>query len=229
MPLREELLKLAHENPELRTLEEAWGKLAYPNVTLPREFYLRPEIRDTKPLTFDGTDVVAYKWEQEIRGRVMYNLLAFVAKQNKPAINAYYMNAASRDRELDELVEGRRSYLQRKQEEAQKKKEFQHGVNVGDIFYTSWGYDQTNVDFYQVTKVMGKAVEIRKIQGKVDHGDAFSQYVVALPNHFIGGEPPLKKIPQMQGNSVSIKIESYAWAHPWDGKPKYESGPHGGH
>lgn len=30
------------------------------------------------------------------------------------------------------------------------------GVHVGDIYYTSWGYDQTNVDFYQVVTLKGK-------------------------------------------------------------------------
>lgn len=32
----------------------------------------------------------------------------------------------------------------------------EEGVHVGDIFYISWGYDQTNIDFFQVVKVSGK-------------------------------------------------------------------------
>lgn len=30
------------------------------------------------------------------------------------------------------------------------------GVHVGDIYYSAWGYDQTNVDFYQVVALKGK-------------------------------------------------------------------------
>ena len=30
------------------------------------------------------------------------------------------------------------------------------GVHLGDIFYSSWGYDQTNIDFYQVVALKGK-------------------------------------------------------------------------
>lgn len=30
------------------------------------------------------------------------------------------------------------------------------GVKVGDIFHTSWGYEQTNNDFFQVVEVVGK-------------------------------------------------------------------------
>lgn len=30
------------------------------------------------------------------------------------------------------------------------------GVEVGDVFYMSWGYEQTNVDFYQVVELIGQ-------------------------------------------------------------------------
>ncbi len=41
-------------------------------------------------------------------------------------------------------------------------------VQVGDIFYASWGYDQTNVDFMQVVEVSktGKTVKC-KMTGKL--------------------------------------------------------------
>ena len=32
----------------------------------------------------------------------------------------------------------------------QRKLTKDHDVKVGDIYYTSWGYDQTNIDFYEV-------------------------------------------------------------------------------
>lgn len=34
------------------------------------------------------------------------------------------------------------------------------GVHVGDIYYTAWGYDQTNVDFYQVVALKGKRTAV---------------------------------------------------------------------
>jgi hypothetical protein len=36
-------------------------------------------------------------------------------------------------------------------------------VAVGDIFRNSWGYDQTNVDYYQVVRVTAKSVSVRPI------------------------------------------------------------------
>lgn len=38
-----------------------------------------------------------------------------------------------------------------------------HGVQVGDIFYSSWGYDQTNVDYFEVVKVTAKMATVKEI------------------------------------------------------------------
>lgn len=40
----------------------------------------------------------------------------------------------------------------------------EYGVSVGDIFYTSWGYEQTNVNFFQVVQLVGKmSVRVREV------------------------------------------------------------------
>ena len=39
------------------------------------------------------------------------------------------------------------------------------GVKVGDVFVDSWGWEQTNIDFYEVVALKGKAsVELRPIR-----------------------------------------------------------------
>lgn len=39
-----------------------------------------------------------------------------------------------------------------------------YGVKVGDIFHASWGYDQTNNDFFQVVELVGKeSVRVREV------------------------------------------------------------------
>ena len=37
-------------------------------------------------------------------------------------------------------------------------------VKVGDVFEASWGYDQTNVDFFQVVAKTGKSVRIKQVE-----------------------------------------------------------------
>lgn len=48
-----------------------------------------------------------------------------------------------------------------------KEKVNKYGVKVGDLFYCSWGYEQTNVDFFQVIALVGESsVRIREVAPK---------------------------------------------------------------
>jgi hypothetical protein len=38
-----------------------------------------------------------------------------------------------------------------------------HNVKIGQIFSMSWGYDQTNVNYFQVVSVTAKGVYVREI------------------------------------------------------------------
>ena len=45
-----------------------------------------------------------------------------------------------------------------------KAKVNKYGVKVGDLFYASWGYEQTNVDFFQVVALVGESsVRVREV------------------------------------------------------------------
>lgn len=45
-----------------------------------------------------------------------------------------------------------------------KAKANKYGVKVGDIFSSSWGYEQTNVDFFQVIALVGEtSVRVREV------------------------------------------------------------------
>lgn len=45
-----------------------------------------------------------------------------------------------------------------------KEKQNKYGVKVGDIFYASWGYEQTNIDFFQVISLAGESsVRVRQV------------------------------------------------------------------
>lgn len=49
------------------------------------------------------------------------------------------------------------------------------GVKVGDIFYMSWGYEQTNVDFFRVEKLRGrKQVILREVYLKIKEEQGIS-------------------------------------------------------
>ena len=92
---------------------------------------------------------------------------------------------------------------------------------VGDVLYTSWGYDQTNVDWYQITKVKGKSIWLRKIaENSSDAGNCSNGYTQPRRNEFIGGE--FRKTVQKDGY-ISADFGSM---RKWDGKAKYCSSYH---
>jgi len=105
----------------------------------------------------------------------------------------------------------------------EKVKSNKYGVNIGDIFYISWGYDQTNVNFFQVIELVGNvSVRIKEISDEhVQSNCNMSGYVKAVKDKFIGGifikdkdNGDLKKV-QLSSwgdDSVYIKISDY-YAH----------------
>jgi len=90
-------------------------------------------------------------------------------------------------------------------------------IEAGDIFYSSWGYEQTNIDFYQVTKVSDSMVTLRMIAQDATEHDMRGT-CTPRPGEFIGN--PIRRKPRGNGAEALLKIKSYAYAYPWDGKPK---------
>lgn len=79
-----------------------------------------------------------------------------------------------------------------KQAEKQKRKEaianFVNPYQVGDLMYCSWGYEQTNIDFYQIVEVKKKSIVIRRVgQILVKAAGDMCEYVKPDKDNFIGG------------------------------------------
>jgi hypothetical protein len=92
-----------------------------------------------------------------------------------------------------------------------------HPLKVGDILYSSWGYDQTNIDFYEVLKVTKSMAIIHRIDSRIVRRDIPYDYVVPVPGKLSSRGKPLRKRVRPDG---MVGISSYASASPWDGKPK---------
>ena len=112
----------------------------------------------------------------------------------------------------------------RKEKESREAEELAAKLAVGDIFVDSWGYEQTNVDFYQVVaKPSAKTVVVREIAcervegSEVSHGMADS--VRPVRDAFIGKEMK-KRIDKYGG----FKTSSFSCARPADeGRSYYRS------
>lgn len=104
-------------------------------------------------------------------------------------------------------------------------------VKVGDFFYTSWGYDQTNVDFYEVVGITpsGKSVKVRQVcQAGADSGGP-SDRVTPLRGQWFGEEILTKRLQRSDYEGWAFHVASYATAWLWDGVPKHQTGYGWGH
>jgi hypothetical protein len=77
--------------------------------------------------------------------------------------------------EMDECINNFRSSLEKiaqyKEERRQKRHEGRrnHGIEPGQIYYTSWGWEQTNVDFFLIKEVKGQKITYVKLGQKAQH------------------------------------------------------------
>ena len=115
------------------------------------------------------------------------------------------------------------------------------GIQVGDLFVSQWGYEQTNVTFFQVVKLLGKtsvrvrevipAVTEEKIQGALSADRSYQNSIGLLPARaksvFIkdqeGGDIKRLKMYSTAGMEPQFSISDYANAYLYRGEKLYES------
>ena len=160
-------------------------------------------------------------WTYEIPGRdggTTYAAAAFWGKASKPLWHNTFTNVMRQEEKIDQTIKNFEAAVERKQEAQRARSQFAHGFSIGDILVSSWGYDQTNVDWYEVVGIpTPKTILIRPIGGHVVKSVHGADYVSAVPGSYTG--PAEKKIP----NAYGVKINSYATARKWDGKPMYQT------
>lgn len=99
-------------------------------------------------------------------------------------------------------------------------------MTIGKIFYSSWGYEQTNIDFYKVIEVSksGKTFTIQKIGSTIVSADAYCSQEV-IPNESILQDEVITNRRLLDtgfnGNVINVsKNSSYkVYAYEWDGAP----------
>lgn len=69
----------------------------------------------------------------------------------------------------EKLAARRKERAAARKAEKEANKDIIASVKVGDVFSMSWGYDQTNVDFFQVIARTGNSVRIRQVAPTLIH------------------------------------------------------------
>jgi hypothetical protein len=97
-----------------------------------------------------------------------------------------------------------------------------HELEVGSILSSSWGYDQTNVDYYKVIRRTPCTVDVVKVGNKVERSELTYDYVIPDTDRVIGDVMKCKRV---RNSSIgpAIYLNSYSDAYLWNGEAKYKT------
>jgi len=162
-------------------------------------------------------------------------------KASSPFANYYFKDLEGRERlinaEKDNADKREVCATEKKAEKQLAKDSFINPFKIGDILYHSWGYDQTNIDYYQVVSLTAKSVTLRPIASKQTEATGWaSANVIPAKDHFIKSHCALRRYSgevseitkQVSGNIYNGKMNysiptPYGHCGPWDGSPKHSS------
>jgi hypothetical protein len=137
---------------------------------------------------------------KKLRGQyshVAVNISESDAKAELKSLVDYYLSIAQREVEAD---------LEFKAKTAKIKAE----TKVGDVFYSSWGSEQTNITYYQVVAIKGVTYSLREIKKeRIEKGNTMTGVVVPLIGDFVNDTIINKRV-----TDGCFKIESYERAYP---------------
>lgn len=136
-------------------------------------------------------------------------LIGFHGRAQKPDFHYSYRSKEQREAKARSFFEGRRLSEAFRKEQRVKAVAQPRGLEVGDILRSMWGYDQTNIDYYEVTGLIGKRmVEIREIaQGKEECDGWLMGKCVPLPGQYVS--EPMRRMASAGG----VKIDSCSNAY----------------
>ncbi|MDQ3802502.1 MAG: hypothetical protein M3416_01405 [Acidobacteriota bacterium] len=185
---------------------------------LTREFYIP---KGAVKVTPKDVDAVVYVYE---RDGALY-AMAFGGKRQRPDFHYRYSSPQRREQAVREYLERLAKSKAYKDEQLAKRRGFRHGYKVGDILHYSWGYEQTNCEFFQIVSTTPGTVTMRAVAqetapgSEVSHGMADSR--VALKDKFLEKAQPITKRVQYSESGPGYISMAHGCASLWDGRPMY--------
>lgn len=139
--------------------------------------------------------------------------VGFFGKADKPSFSYSFKSAERRVAYVAEWLQNMDRLEERRNKAKADRKQVlgsqQTSLKVRDVLRCSWGYDQTNIDYYQVVSLFGKrGVVVRQIACESVDTEFMQGMCVPAIDQFIG-EPMRKQV----SDSASVKIHSFASAY----------------
>lgn len=160
--------------------------------------------------TVHGWDLISY--QDGTTGRIC--LAAFDTRSEKPFCHYIFKSIGEYEEQKQTVLSIAKREADRLDKLQKEAKEKIGKYKMGTILYSSWGHEQTNVNFYIVMEVKGSFLKLHEI-GKTITKETGFMSGKCMPDEFkLVGEPFRKKINKWG----DISIESYITAWIWDGR-----------
>tara|TARA_R110000772_G_scaffold42318_2_gene98335 strand:- start:1703 stop:2362 length:660 start_codon:yes stop_codon:yes gene_type:complete len=136
-------------------------------------------------------------------GEIGFNAELWTSNRVKRCKTFRYSNEQSRLKNVRRMIEIEQRHAVRIAEASASRKAQVRGLEVGDMLSAVWGYDQTNYNYYQVTKLVGnKMVEVREVAQMIESTEYMQGNCVPVSGDYIG--EPKKRV----ANNGGVKINS---------------------
>jgi len=177
--------------------------------------------------TVHESGIKYFKGTTTIREKNYPTLKTWNPKAIKPGLSYYYKSEQDREEALQRAINNFIAHKKNKEEYRESRKpskELTSQIKKGNLFYTSWGYDQTNYDYVAVIEVSptGKTVKCRRTsyfnEGVSNSGTCNVQEPVYCPF----GETFRLQVRSgcCNSNEVSL-VGSYPFLHTGEGSKRH--------
>lgn len=169
-----------------------------------------------------------FELDTTANGRLIARLINSNAQKayNRVVESYWFRTEEQRTDWVKSKIEGIKAHEKRIAERKAERKAFKTSLKKGDILNNSWGYDQTNVDFFKVVEVpSAKRVVVVKIGSELKQGEGYSPMAgTVTPDESRILSKPFKCVVK-RGDYVSVAGSRYSFedASKWNGRPKYNS------
>lgn len=131
--------------------------------------------------------------------------VAFRGKATKPGFRYRFRSAKLRAAHCNEWAD-RVMLAAASTAERRAARNQAHTLAVGDVLLSMWGYEQTNVDYYQVTGLHGRTmVTLREIASRREETASMQGHCTPCPGQFIG-EPRRCRV---DGARNDVRLSSF--------------------
>ncbi|MDF0606766.1 hypothetical protein HZU77_014045 [Neisseriaceae bacterium TC5R-5] len=176
------------------------------NSNLTREFYIPSNYTEIHRM--DEIGVVVFASADSL------TVMAFSGKRQKPTFHIRFGEKVRAEQYVADWLGDLKKSDQEKIDRREARKGAPNPLKVGDVLRCMWGYEQTNIDYYEVTALIGKhTVEIREISCISEETQSMQGICVPRLGAYIG--QPMRKRADESG---SVKINSFSWASKLESK-----------